>query len=102
MATNLSKARDAAEGDLESQIAALRKELSGITQSLSDQGYDLLDQAGTTYDTVRRHGRKAARFVGDEAQLVADKAKENPLITVAVISAIAGIGLLAGLSAYRR
>lgn len=102
MATNISKARDAAEEDLESQIAALRKELSGITQSLSDQGYDLLDQANATYHSVRRHGRKAVRFVGDEAQLVADKAKENPLITVAVISAIAGIGLLAGLSAYRR
>lgn len=102
MATNISKARDAAEEDLESQIAALRKELSGITQSLSDQGYDLLDQANTAYHSVRRHGRKAARFVGDEAQVVADKARENPLITVAVISAIAGIGLLAGLSAYRR
>lgn len=49
MATNISKARDAAEEDLESQIAALRKELSGITQSLSDQGYDLLDQANATY-----------------------------------------------------
>jgi ElaB/YqjD/DUF883 family membrane-anchored ribosome-binding protein len=102
MATNTSKVRDAIEEDLETQIASLRKELSSISKSLSDQGYDLYDQASSTYDSVKQSGRKAVRFVGDEAQYVAEKAKENPLTAVAVVSAVAAVGLLIGLSVYRR
>jgi ElaB/YqjD/DUF883 family membrane-anchored ribosome-binding protein len=102
MATNTSKVRDTVEDDLETQIASLRKELSSISKSLSDQGYDLYDQASSTYDTIKQSGRKAARFVGDEAHYVADKARENPLTAVAIVSAVAAVGLLVGLSAYRR
>ncbi|MCO4316601.1 hypothetical protein M8997_005350 [Phyllobacterium sp. 21LDTY02-6] len=102
MATNMEKVRAATEEDLESQIASLRKELSSITQSLSEQGYEIGDQAATAYDAVKRSGRKAVKYVGEEAHFVADKARENPLTAVAIVSAVAAIGLLAGLSAYRR
>jgi ElaB/YqjD/DUF883 family membrane-anchored ribosome-binding protein len=102
MATNPTKVQDMSEKDLENQIAALRKQLSTISKSLSDRGYDLLDDGGSAYEAMKKNSQKAARFVGDEAQFVAEKARENPLATVAIISAVAGIGLLAGLGAYRR
>lgn len=102
MAMDVSKVRETVEDGLESQIASLREELSAISKSLSDQGYDLPDRARSTYKSAKRRGRKAARFVGDEAQMATDMAREHPLATVAIISAIAGIGLLAGLGAYRR
>lgn len=102
MAMNTSKVRDTIDDDLETQIASLRKELSSISKSLSDQGYDLYDQASSTYGSVKQSGRKAVRLVGEEAQYVAEKAKENPLTAVAIVSAVAAVGLLIGLSAYRR
>jgi ElaB/YqjD/DUF883 family membrane-anchored ribosome-binding protein len=102
MATNATKVQDMSEKDLENQIAALRKQLSTISKSLSDQGYDLLDNGSSAYETVKKSSQKAARFVGEEAQMVTGKARENPIAAVAIISAVAGIGLLAGLNAYRR
>ncbi|ATU94296.1 hypothetical protein [Phyllobacterium zundukense] len=102
MATYPTEAREKLEDDLEAQIATLSKELSTIKKSLADQGYDFLDQASSAYESVKRSGRTAARFVGDEAQMVTDKAKDNPIATIAIISAIAGIGLLVGLSLLRR
>lgn len=102
MALEVSKVRETVEDGLESQIANLRKELSAISKSLSEQGFDIADGAKSTYSSAKRQGRKAARFVGDEAQFAADKAREHPLATVAIISAIAGFGLLAGMGAYRR
>ncbi len=102
MAMDVSKVRETVEDGLENQIASLRAELSAISKSLSDQGFELPDRARSTYNSAKRQGRKAARFVGDEAHIAADKAREHPLATVAIISAIAGIGLLAGMGAYRR
>jgi ElaB/YqjD/DUF883 family membrane-anchored ribosome-binding protein len=102
MATYATKVKDMSEKDLENQIAALRKQLSTISKSLSEQGYDLLDNGNSAYRAVKQGSQKAARFVGEEAHVVAGKARENPLATVAIISAVAGIGLLAGLNSYRR
>jgi ElaB/YqjD/DUF883 family membrane-anchored ribosome-binding protein len=102
MATYATKVQNMSEKDLENQIAALRKQLASISKSLSDKGYEIADDGNSAFETVKKNGQKAARFVGDEAQLVAEKARENPIATVAIISAVAGLGLLAGLGAYRR
>ncbi len=103
MATNTTKVQAMADKDLENQIAALRKQLSTISKSLSEQGYELFENGGSsTYEAVKKNSRKAARFVGEEAHMVTEKARENPMTAVAIVSAVAGIGLLAGLSAYRR
>jgi hypothetical protein len=102
MATYATKVQNMSEKDLENQIAALRKQLASISKSLSDKGYEIVDDGNSAFETVKKNGQKAARFVGDEAQFVAEKARENPIATVAIISAVAGLGLLAGLGAYRR
>ncbi|MBB3234841.1 hypothetical protein [Phyllobacterium endophyticum] len=101
MATT-TKVQDMAETDLENQIAELREQLTTISRSLSEQGYELFENGGSAFDSMRRSTRRAARFVGEEAQLVTEKARENPMTAVAIVSAVAGLGLLAGLSAYRR
>ncbi len=72
-----------------------------ISKSLSDQGFELPD-VRSTYSSVKHRSRKAARFVEAEANGAVEKAREHPLATVAIISAVAGIGLLAGMGAYRR
>jgi ElaB/YqjD/DUF883 family membrane-anchored ribosome-binding protein len=102
MATNTTKVQAMAEKDLENQVAALRKQLATISKSLSEHGYELYENGGSAYEAVKKSSRKAARFVGEEAHMVSEKARENPMTAVAIVSAVAGIGLLAGLSAYRR
>ncbi|QND52630.1 hypothetical protein HB779_12480 [Phyllobacterium sp. 628] len=79
-----SKNADDIQGDVEEQIAALRKEISKITASLSDLGSE-------KFDDVKRVATKQVRYA-------ADTAKENPLVTLAIV---AGAALLIGLISRR-
>ncbi|WP_271893674.1 hypothetical protein [Candidatus Phyllobacterium onerii] len=79
-----SRNADDIQGDVEAQIAALRKEISKISASLSDLGSE-------RFDEMKRSASRQARFA-------ADTAKENPVATVAIIAAAA---LLLGLFSRR-
>ncbi|UXN63702.1 MULTISPECIES: hypothetical protein [Phyllobacterium] len=79
-----SKNADEIQGDVEAQIAALRKEISKITASLSDL-------SGERFDDMKRVATRQARYA-------ADTAKENPVATLALV---AGAALLIGLFSRR-
>ncbi len=79
-----SKNADDIQGDVEAQIAALRREISKISASLSDLGSE-------RFDEMKRAASKRARYA-------ADTAKENPVATVALVAAAA---LLIGLFSRR-
>ncbi|HWD12475.1 hypothetical protein P8H26_10235 [Pseudochrobactrum sp. sp1633] len=97
-----SKLRNDAEKTLEEQIAELKNELASVTKKLSDQGSALYDDArenaAETYESLRKHGRVAAREVRHQAQVMTETARENPLAAAAVV---AGIGLVLALLARR-
>lgn len=80
-----SKNADDIQGDVEAQIAALRREISKISASLSDLGNE-------RFDEVKRIATKQAKYA-------ANTARENPLTTLAVV---AGAALLIGLLSSRR
>ena len=80
-----SKNADDLQGDVEAQVAALRKEISKISASLSDLG-------GERFDEVRRVAARQAKYA-------ASTARENPMTTIAII---AGAILLLGLLSSRR
>ncbi|MEK1890130.1 MAG: hypothetical protein AAAB35_21720 [Phyllobacterium sp.] len=79
-----SKNADDIQGDVEAQIAALRKEISKISASLSDL-------SGERFDEVKRMATKQAKYA-------AATARENPVATIAII---AGAAVLVGLLARR-
>lgn len=79
-----SKSSDDIQGDVEAQIAALRKEISNISASLSDLGSE-------RFDEVKRVATRQARYA-------ANTAKENPVATLAIV---AGAALLIGLFSRR-
>lgn len=79
-----SKNADDVQSDVEAQIAALRKEISKISASLSDLGSE-------HFDEVKRVATKQARYA-------AATAKENPIATLAIV---AGAALLIGLFSRR-
>jgi chorismate mutase len=79
-----SKNADDIQGDVEAQIAALRKEISKISASLSDL-------SGERFEEMKRVASRQARHA-------ADTAKENPIATLAIV---AGAALLIGLFSRR-
>ena len=79
-----SKNTDDIQDDVETQIAALRKEVSRLTASFSDIG-------GEKLDNVKKAATKQVNYA-------ADAAKENPLATLAIV---AGAALLIGLISRR-
>jgi ElaB/YqjD/DUF883 family membrane-anchored ribosome-binding protein len=72
------------QGDVEAQIAALRREISKLSNSLSDLSSE-------RFDDIKRTASRQARYA-------ADTAKENPVATVALVAAAA---LLIGLFSRR-
>ncbi|MBB2973436.1 hypothetical protein [Mesorhizobium sp. RMAD-H1] len=97
MAAPGTKARALTGKDLENQIAELRREVAEISETLSGQGFHILDSARDTasdvYDLIRTKGARAARLAGKQAHYVADTARERPVTSVAVL---VGIGLIIG------
>lgn len=80
----------------EEQIAALRKEVSRLSDTLSRRGGHFLDDAADStshfYDQARRRGARAMRMAGRQANAASDLARENPLASFAIV---VGVGLLA-------
>jgi ElaB/YqjD/DUF883 family membrane-anchored ribosome-binding protein len=79
-----SRNTDDIQGDVEAQIAALRREISKLSNSLSDLSSE-------RFDDIKRTASRQARYA-------ADTAKENPVATVALVAAAA---LLIGLFSRR-
>lgn len=79
-----SKNADDIQADVEAQIAALRKEISKISASLSDL-------RGERFEEMKR-------VAGRQARYAADTAKENPIATLAIL---AGAALIIGLFSRR-
>ncbi|TXR48965.1 hypothetical protein [Phyllobacterium endophyticum] len=79
-----SRNTDDIQGDVEAQIAALRREISKLSASLSDLSSE-------RFDDIKRTASRQARYA-------ADTAKENPVATVALVAAAA---LLIGLFSRR-
>ncbi|NTS29926.1 hypothetical protein HQ945_01550 [Phyllobacterium sp. BT25] len=79
-----SKNADDIQGDVEAQIAALRKEISKISASLPDL-------TSERFDEVKRIATKQAKHA-------AATARENPVATIAIL---AGAAVLVGLLARR-
>jgi ElaB/YqjD/DUF883 family membrane-anchored ribosome-binding protein len=107
MASSFSKIRDDFEGNLEEQVASLRKEVSTLTKLLSKRGAaaysDTREGASDLYDElwnrlvdalprIRKQARDQARFAGK-------KAHDNPVATAVV--GIAVLGLLVSLLVRR-
>ena len=80
-----SKSADDIQGDVEAQIAALRKEIAKISASLTDLGNE-------RFDEVKRIAARQAKYA-------ANTARENPVTTLALI---AGAALLIGLLSRRQ
>lgn len=83
------------ERELRAEIKHLRKELAGISRSVSDMGHDLYedvrDEAADTFKHLRKRGRKAARQVRRQTSEAVSVAQDYPMTTIAVV---AGIGFL--------
>ncbi|MGU3576930.1 hypothetical protein ACLBWZ_15535 [Brucellaceae bacterium C25G] len=102
MASSTDKTAAELRDALEAQVAEMRKEIATLSKSLSKKGSSLAstaeDTASEFYDAVREHGAHAAERVSQQARIVKDTAKENPIATLAVV---AGISLLVGLIARK-
>lgn len=97
----LKTVEDAGEGmsdALLEQIAALRKEISAISDAVSDYGGHQLDDmqhnAVALAREVRHQGAAVAKQVGRQASVASRAAQENP---VPVIVALGTIALLSAL-----
>lgn len=79
----------------EEQIAALRKEIRRLSETISGRG-GFLDEAAESasraYDEMRRSGARAMRVAGRQASAASDLARDNPVASLAIV---VGIGLLA-------
>ncbi|KXF76308.1 hypothetical protein ATN84_15605 [Paramesorhizobium deserti] len=97
MAATGTRTRTQSGKDLENQIAELRKEIAEISETLSRQGFHILDSARDTasdvYDALKAKSAKAAHVAGRQAHYVADTARERPVASAAVLI---GIGLVIG------
>ncbi len=102
MASSTDKTAAEVRDALEAQITEMRKEIASLTKSLSKKGSTLAataeDTASEFYDVVRERGAQAADKVSQQARIVKETARENPIATLAVV---AGISLLVGLIARK-
>ena len=107
MASSFSKIRDDLEGNLEEQVASLRKEVSALTRMLTKRGAaaysDTRESASDLYEDawnrllealpkIRKQARDQARFAGKAAH-------DNPVATAVV--GVAVLGLLVSLLVRR-
>jgi len=100
MATsNIKPIRQAAEHALEdasehmnSQIAALRRQIAAVSSSLEDMRESM--HADELRDEVRHRAREAARYVGQQANTAGHVIRENPLQTAAALAAVALLAAL--------
>lgn len=86
--------------DFENQIAALRKQVEGIRDSLADRGFELLDDAeemaGNMAEQAGGAARRAAKHVQHEVSAVAEVARDNPAVTTTVLATVGLVGMAIG------
>ena len=107
MASSFSKIRDDLEGDLEEQVASLRKEVSSLTKLLSKRGAaayaDTREGASDFYDEVWSRLAdalpKISKQARDRARFAGKAAHDNPVATAVV--GVAVLGLLVSLLVRR-
>jgi ElaB/YqjD/DUF883 family membrane-anchored ribosome-binding protein len=103
MATEIENVAGEAAKQYEQQISNLKKEVARLKKSLAKQAAQKVDEASDEaseiYDTVKKSGAQAARVVGRQAHVVADRAIEHPALSAGVL---AGIGILIGILLARR
>ncbi|MFC3076218.1 hypothetical protein [Shinella pollutisoli] len=88
-----------ASNDVQSQISALRDEISRIQQDLAERGGDayesLRERAGDAVEAARPAVRSARRYVRAEGAAVAQTARDHPagLSAVVMAAGLAGIAI---------
>jgi len=84
------------------QLSELRGEITQLRKALSAQGGDavsqLKDQADSAYENASARAKSAARYVQDQASVVAGTVKENPATTTTILGVIGVVGFLIGYS----
>lgn len=89
-----------ASNDVQSQISALRDEISRIQQDLSErsgEAYETLrERAGEAVDAARPAVRSAGRYVRTEGAAVARTARDHPAGLSAVVMAAGLAGIAVG------
>lgn len=83
------------EKELRAEIKQLRREVAGLTRSLSETGHDFYDdardEAADALRYLKRRGKKAARTVRRQTSDAVEIAQEHP---VTALTLLAGLGLL--------
>lgn len=96
---NASKLRDDLVDSLESQVEALRKEVSGLRKVLAKRGAaayaDASETAENVYEDLAQRWAEALPHVRKRAKAVEQTARDNPGATAAV--GLVVVGLLAAL-----
>lgn len=88
-----------ANTDVQSQISALREEITQLQRDLAERGgeaYEALrDRAGNAVEAARPAVRSATRYVKAEGAAVAQTAREHPagLSTVVLAAGLAGVAI---------
>lgn len=77
---------------LNSQIAALRRQIATISSSLDDMRGSI--DTHELRDEVAHRARTAARYVGQQASTASHVIRENPLQTAAALTAVALLAAL--------
>ena len=93
----VNKQADAAMEAMEKQIAQLRREISKINRTLSDQAEEAAEEVSGWYDSAADRASRAAAALRTQAQSVSGAVRENPG-TVSSAMLLGGmLGLMLGL-----
>jgi hypothetical protein len=83
---------------LEKQIADLKRQVSRINKTLSEQAADAADEARGWYDSASSRASKAASALRSQAQTVSEVAQENPVTVSTAALAVGFVGFMIGLA----
>jgi malate synthase len=96
-AAAVNKQAEAAMEAMEKQIAQLRREITKINRSLSDQADEAVEEVSGWYDSAAEKASLAAAALRTQAHSVSGAVKENPG-TVSSAMLLGGmVGLMLGL-----
>lgn len=93
-----SKGADDVNEAMEKQIADLKRQISKINKTLSEQAADAVEEAQGWYDSASSKASKAASALRTQAQTVSDVAQENPVTVSTAALAIGLLGFMVGLA----
>lgn len=99
-----SRIRDGIEGDLEEQIAGLRKDVSFLAKAVSKRSANAFagtrDGAHELYEDVRDRFSDALPTIRKQARVAGKTIHDNPVVVAAVVGVVVA-GLLISLLARR-